>query len=284
MGATIIDGKAQAQAVCAQLQKEISALISQGTVPGLSVILVGDDPASSVYVRNKEKRAAELGMHGQIIRMPADISQAALLEKIQALNNDPGVHGILVQLPLPAHICAQTVAAAVAPEKDVDGLHPENLGNLFAGHPTIVPCTPLGIQHLIKSTGVPLSGAHAVVIGRSNIVGKPVSMLLQMEHATVTMCHSRTKDLPALCRQADILVSAVGVRNLVRGDMVKPGAVVIDVGTNRNEGVLCGDVAFDEAKEVAGYITPVPGGVGPMTIAMLMQNTVQAAREAAKKE
>ena len=278
MAATIIDGKAQAQVICNNLREDILALSKRGIVPGLAVVLVGDNPASQIYVRNKEKKAAELGMNGQIIRLPADISQDALAAQILALNANETVHGILVQLPLPAHIRASAITDLIAPEKDVDGFHPQNLGYLLAGRPKIIPCTALGCMELLKSTGVSITGAHAVVIGRSNIVGKPLSILLQLENATVTMCHSHTRNLAELCRTADILVCAVGQAKLVRSDMVKPGALVIDVGMNRDEKGLCGDAAYDEVKEIAGYITPVPGGVGPMTIAMLMHNTVQAAK------
>ncbi len=278
MSATIINGKAIAAELCEALKAEVADLSRQGIVPGLRVILVGENPASVLYVSNKEKRAASLGINSQVLRLPETVTEAELLALIDTLNADPAVHGILVQLPLPAHICPEKVTGAIRPEKDVDGLHPINAGNLLIGRPCLAPCTPQGIMHLIKSTGISIAGKHAVVIGRSMLVGKPVSLLLLQQNATVTLCHSKTADLPAITRQADILIAAVGKANLVTADMIKPGAVVIDVGTNKTETGSCGDVCFEEAKEAAGYITPVPGGVGPMTIAMLMQNTVNAAK------
>ncbi len=285
MSAQRIDGKAIAAVQREALRPRISRLIEHGCVPGLTVILVGEDPASQVYVGNKERTAKELGFHGTVHRLSQSTPEAEVLRLIEKLNMDPAVHGILVQLPLPKHIDQAKVLAAIVPEKDVDGFHAINAGRLMADQPSVVPCTPKGIMTLIKSTGVSIKGKHAVVIGRSSIVGKPVSLLLLREHATVTICHSRTADLPAMTRQADILVSAVGKAGLVTGNMIKPGAVVIDVGTNRDEnGKLCGDVLFSEAVEVAGFLTPVPGGVGPMTIAMLMENTVEAAERASAME
>ncbi len=281
MEAQRIDGKFIAQAEREKLIPRIKELTLQGNQPGLSVILVGEDPASMVYVGSKEKTAKALGIQGQVYRLAKDTSLEVLLELIEQLNNDASVHGILVQMPLPAHLDENKVIKAILPEKDVDGFHPLNAGALLAGQPCTLPCTPRGIMKLIKSTGIDLCGKHAVVIGRSAIVGKPVAMLLLQEHATVTICHSRTPDLSQFTRQADVLVSAVGRPNLVQKHMVKPGAIVIDVGINRTpDGKLCGDVDYDQVKEVAGYITPVPGGVGPMTIAMLMRNTVDAAARA----
>ena len=281
MEAQRIDGKFIAQAEREKLIPRIKELTLQGNQPGLSVILVGEDPASMVYVGSKEKTAKALGILGQVYRLAKDTSLEVLLELIEQLNNDASVHGILVQMPLPAHLDENKVIKAILPEKDVDGFHPLNAGALLAGQPCTLPCTPRGIMKLIKSTGIDLCGKHAVVIGRSAIVGKPVAMLLLQEHATVTICHSRTPDLSQFTRQADVLVSAVGRPNLVQKHMVKPGAIVIDVGINRTpDGKLCGDVDYDQVKEVAGYITPVPGGVGPMTIAMLMRNTVDAAARA----
>lgn len=279
--AQLIDGKAVAAAKREALLPRIARLKQAGVTPGLCVILVGNDPASESYVSSKERMASSLGMHGVVHRLPADTTQQELLERIEALNTDKSIHGILVQLPLPKQIDTSAVAAAISPEKDVDGLHPVNAGKLLAKEPCMVPCTPNGVIDLIKSTGVPIKGKHAVVIGRSDIVGKPAAILLMHHDATVTVCHSRTADLAAFTRQADILVCAIGKPGLITGDMIKPGAVVIDVGTSRVDGKLCGDVAFAEALEVAGYLTPVPGGVGPMTIAMLMQNTVEAAERQA---
>jgi len=280
MAATIIDGREVAKSIRAELAAQVEQLKSQGTVPGLTVILVGDDPASHSYVRGKEKACREIGIHSEVIRLESSVTEEELLGKIDQLNQNPNVHGILVQLPLPSHISEQAVLEAIHPEKDVDGFHPISVGNLVIGKETLVPCTPQGIVELIKRTGVTLEGKHAVVIGRSNIVGKPVSLLLQRENATVTMCHSRTCNLEQLTRQADILVAAVGRPHLIGREHVKQGAVVIDVGVNRIEtGKLVGDVKFDEVKETAGYLTPVPGGVGPMTITMLLKNTIAAARK-----
>ena len=272
----IIDGKALSAAIKDEVRAEVPALERQyGRKPCLCVIIVGENPASQVYVRNKVKAAEYVGIDSQKIELPVETSEEALLSRIAALNADPLVDGILVQLPLPRHIDEEKVIDAIAREKDVDGFHPGNVAGLWMGKDCIVPCTPAGILRLIDSTGVSLSGKQAVVVGRSNIVGKPVAKLLLDRNATVTVAHSRTADLGAVTRQADVLVVAVGRAGLITGDMVKPGAVVIDVGMNRNaEGKLCGDVDFASCEPVAGWITPVPGGVGPMTIAMLMVNTL----------
>lgn len=275
--AEIIDGKAIAASIKEDVKVKVEELEARcGRKPSLAVIIVGENPASQVYVRNKVKTALYVGMDSRLISMPAETSEAELLAKIDELNNDSTLDGILVQLPLPAHIDEDKVVNAISCEKDVDGFHILNIGGLWLGKHCIVPCTPKGCIHLIKSTGVDIKGKLAVVVGRSNIVGKPVAKLLLDENATVVMAHSRTADLKALTLQADIVVAAVGKEGVITGDMIKPGAVVIDVGINRNaEGKLCGDVDFESASKVAGYITPVPGGVGPMTIAMLMQNTLE---------
>ena len=272
----IIDGKALSQAVKDEVKELVPQLESKyGRKPCLVVIIVGENPASQVYVRNKVKAAAYTGMGSELIELPADISEEALLAKIRQLNEDPAVDGILVQLPLPKHIDEEKVIDTIAREKDVDGFHPGNVANLWLGKDCIVPCTPAGVMRMLDTIGVELKGKNAVVVGRSNIVGKPMAKLLLDRHATVTIAHSRTADLGAVCRTADVLVVAVGKAGLVTGDMVKPGAVVIDVGMNRNaEGKLCGDVDYASASQVASWITPVPGGVGPMTIAMLMKNTI----------
>ena len=272
----IIDGKALSLVVKDEVKAEVQELESKyGRKPCLVVIIVGKNPASQVYVRNKVKAAAYTGMDSRLVELPADISEEALLGQIRNLNEDPLVDGVLVQLPLPKHIDEEKVIDTIAREKDVDGFHPGNVAGLWLGKDCIVPCTPAGIMRLIDSVGTELKGKQAVVVGRSNIVGKPVAKLLLDRHATVTIAHSRTADLGAVCRTADVLVVAVGRAGLVTGDMVKPGAVVIDVGMNRNaEGKLCGDVDFESALPVASWITPVPGGVGPMTIAMLMKNTI----------
>jgi methylenetetrahydrofolate dehydrogenase (NADP+) / methenyltetrahydrofolate cyclohydrolase len=275
MSARIIDGKATAAAIRARLTQHIATL---GFRPGLTVVLVGDDPASAVYVRSKDRAANEAGIAVRTIRLPHDTAEQALLAEIARLNDDPAVDGILVQLPLPPQIRTQVVLEAVDPAKDVDGFHPLNIGRLAAGSPSLVPCTPLGVMHLLEAAGVALGGARALVLGRSAIVGRPLAALLLGAHATVAIAHSRTRDLPAECRRADVLVAAVGQPELVRGDWVGEGATVIDVGVNRlPDGRLVGDVAFAECAAVAGAITPVPGGVGPMTIACLLENTVSAA-------
>jgi methylenetetrahydrofolate dehydrogenase (NADP+) / methenyltetrahydrofolate cyclohydrolase len=253
-------------------------LALRAVTPGLAVILVGDNAASQVYVRNKVKACEDTGMHSVLETWPATMTEAELLARVEALNNDASIHGILVQLPLPAHMNAQRVIEAISPEKDVDGFHIASAGALMTGLPGFWPCTPYGCMKMLESIGYDLKGKHAVVIGRSNIVGKPMAMMLLQQNATVTICHSGTKDLKAMTLQADVIVAAVGKRNVLTADMVKPGAVVLDVGMNRNdEGKLCGDVDFAGVKEVAGYITPVPGGVGPMTITMLMVNTLESA-------
>lgn len=275
---TIIDGKRISDSLKEAMKAQVVELERQyGRRPGLAVIIVGENPASQVYVRNKVRAAEFVGLRSVQITLPETTTEAALLAQIRTLNDDPAIDGVLVQLPLPAHIDEEKVIDAIALEKDVDGFHPGNVGALWLGKPCTLPCTPKGCLHLIQSTGVELRGALAVVIGRSNIVGKPMAKLLLDQHATVVMAHSRTRNLGELTRQADIIVAAVGKRNLVTADMVKPGAVVIDVGMNRDdEGRLCGDVDFAGVKEVAGYITPVPGGVGPMTITMLIQNTLDS--------
>ena len=278
MAARILDGKALAAAVRASVRETVARLAARGVRPGLAVILAGDDPASAVYVRNKLRACEETGVRSEVHRYGADVTERALLDSIAALNADPGVHGILVQLPLPGRIDARRVLEAVAPAKDIDGFHFENLGALVAGQPKLVPCTPAGAMRLIEHAGVTLAGRHAVVIGRSNIVGKPLALLLLQKDATVTICHSKTMELQKLTREADVLVAAVGRPKLVTAAMVKPGACVIDVGINRlADGTLAGDVDFDAVKNVAGWITPVPGGVGPMTIALLLENCVRAA-------
>ena len=282
MTARLIDGKALAESLRAGLAPRVARARAAGHPPGLAVILVGDDPASAVYVRNKVQACLDVGIRSFADRLPADISEADLLGRIAKLNVDPAVHGILVQLPLPAHLDAQRVVESIAFEKDVDGLHAMNAGLTLMGVPHFRSCTPYGVMKMLEHTGIAVEGTHAVVLGRSNMVGKPMAMLLLAANATVTIAHSRTRDLPAITRQADILVAAVGRRNLVTADMVKPGAVVIDVGTNRTpEGKLAGDVDFDAVREVAGWISPVPGGVGPMTITMLLVNTVEAAERRA---
>jgi len=275
----IIDGNKIAQEVRHSVRKEaLDFKEKTGIVPGLAVILVGEDPASQVYVGRKAKACAEVGFLSREYKLSADTSEAKLLNIISELNADQVIHGILVQLPLPKHIHTDKIIAAIDPQKDVDGFHPYNVGGLVSGNPLFVPCTPRGIMELIARTGIDLKGKEAVVVGRSNIVGKPIALLLLAQHATVTICHSRTKDLPAVTRRADVLIAAVGKPHMIKANMVKEGAVVIDVGVNRLEnGKLAGDVAFDEVAAKASFITPVPGGVGPMTIAMLMKNTLDAA-------
>ncbi|MFI5445525.1 bifunctional methylenetetrahydrofolate dehydrogenase/methenyltetrahydrofolate cyclohydrolase FolD [Polaromonas sp. UC242_47] len=281
MTAQLIDGNALSKQLRADVAKRAAALHERGIVPGLAVVLVGDNPASQVYVRNKVKACLDSGLHSVLEQYPASLSEAELLARVDALNHDPAIHGILVQLPLPAHIDAQKVIEAISPEKDVDGFHVASAGALMVGQPGFWPCTPYGCMKMLESIGYDLKGKHAVVIGRSNIVGKPMALMLLQKNATVTICHSATPNLKAMTLQADVIVAAVGKRNVLTADMVKPGAVVIDVGMNRNdEHKLCGDVDFAGVKEVAGYITPVPGGVGPMTITMLLVNTMEAAERA----
>lgn len=275
----ILDGKAIGEALRSKVALGVEAFFARaGRKPGLHVILVGEDPASAVYVRNKARSTEAAGMNGAVHRLAADTTEQTLLALVRALNADDAVDGILVQLPLPRHIDAERVLDAVDPSKDVDGFHPLNAGLLFEGRGALVPCTPWGCMRLLDHAGIDAAGKHAVVLGRSNIVGKPAAMLLLQRNATVTIAHSKTKDLPELCRTADILVAAVGRTEMVRGHWIKPGAVVLDVGINRkDDGKLAGDVAFDEARAHASWITPVPGGVGPMTIACLLENTLRAA-------
>lgn len=282
MTAIRIDGNVLAEKVRGRIAADVASLKARGITPGLAVVLVGEDPASQVYVRNKVAACGKVGMHSVMHRLPAATTEAELLALIDSLNHDAAIHGILVQLPLPKHIAEKKVLEAVAAHKDVDGFHAENVGALMIGEPRFVSCTPAGCMEMLRDIGMTdLRGKHAVVVGRSNIVGKPMAMLLLHANATVTICHSGTKDLPAICRQADILVAAVGKPRFITADMVKPGAVVIDVGINRlpesEGGKLVGDVDFAGVNEVAGYLTPVPGGVGPMTITMLLQNTLVAA-------
>ncbi|GAB3649639.1 bifunctional methylenetetrahydrofolate dehydrogenase/methenyltetrahydrofolate cyclohydrolase [Ramlibacter alkalitolerans] len=282
MTAKLIDGNALAAQVRAEVSGRTAALKAKGVQPHLAIILVGDDPASQVYTKHKAADSEQTGLKATLERFPASMPEADLLARIRALNEDPSVHGILVQLPIPRHMDTHKVIEAIAPAKDVDGFHVASAGALMVGQPGFWPCTPFGCLKMLDSIGYELKGKHAVVIGRSNIVGKPMAMMLLGRDATVTICHSRTKDLGAITRQADVIVAAVGKRNVLTADMVKPGAVVIDVGMNRNdEGKLCGDVDFAGVKEVAGWITPVPGGVGPMTRAMLLVNTITAAERAA---
>jgi methylenetetrahydrofolate dehydrogenase (NADP+) / methenyltetrahydrofolate cyclohydrolase len=286
MTAQLIDGKALAQQTRNGVKLRAAALAAKGKTPGLAVILVGENPASEVYVRNKVKACQEAGLHSVLNRFPATLSEAGLLAELDKLNNDPSIHGILVQLPLPAHMDAQKVIEAIAPEKDVDGFHIQSAGALMTGAPGFWPCTPYGcikmLEHLNGGEKINLKGKHAVVIGRSNIVGKPMALMLLQYNATVTICHSGTADLKSHTLQADIIVAAVGKRNVLTADMVKPGAIVLDVGMNKDEaGKLCGDVDFEGVKAVASHITPVPGGVGPMTIAMLLVNTLEAAERVA---
>ena len=283
MTARLIDGIALSQQLREQVAARTQALRQRGVQPGLAVILVGDNPASQVYVRNKVKACEEAGFHSDLERYDASLSQPALLEHIARLNLDERIHGILVQLPLPDHIDAQRVIEAISPEKDVDGFHIASAGALMTGLPGFWPCTPYGCLKMLDSIGYDLKGKHAVVIGRSNIVGKPMALMLLQRNATVTVCHSGTQNLAHFTRQADVIVAAVGRRNVLTADMVKPGVVVLDVGMNRNdEGKLCGDVDFEGVRQVASYITPVPGGVGPMTITMLLINTLESAERVAK--
>ena len=282
MTAQLIDGNALSRQLRTQVAERAKALKTKGITPGLAVVLVGDNQASQVYVRNKVKACEDSGLYSVLEQYGAEMSEEALLARVEALNNDPAIHGILVQLPLPDHIDAQKVIESISPAKDVDGFHIASAGALMTGMPGFWPCTPYGCMKMLESIGFNLRGKHAVVIGRSNIVGKPMALMLLQKDATVTICHSRTPDLKAHTLQADVIVAAVGRRNVLTADMVKPGAVVLDVGMNRNdEGKLCGDVDFAGVKQVAGYITPVPGGVGPMTITMLLVNTLEAAERVA---
>ncbi len=277
--ATIIDGKAVSAAVRAEVAKEVEELKAKGITPGLAVIIVGDDPASRVYVNNKKKARAEAGIYSEEFALPADTTQEELLALVASLNGRSDINGILCQLPLPKGLSDKDVIEAISPSKDVDAFHAQNVGNIMIGDYHFLPCTPAGVMELLHRAGVEVAGKRCVVIGRSNIVGKPMAMLLLHENGTVTVCHSRTQDLAAVCREADILVAAVGKAKFVTADMVKPGAAVIDVGMNRDEnGKLCGDVDYAAVEPIAGYITPVPGGVGPMTIAMLLKNTLMAAK------
>ncbi len=281
-GARIIDGAALAQRIREDVARRVQALAAKGVRPGLAVVLVGDDPASQVYVRNKVAACEKAGLYSIKEQYPADMTEAELLARIDTLNRDPAIHGILVQLPLPPHMSSHKVIEAIAAEKDVDGFHISNAGLLMTGQPLFRPCTPYGVMKMLEAEGVPLRGAEAVIVGASNIVGKPMAMLLLQAGATITICNSKTRDLAAQTRRADVLVVATGRPGMINGSMIKPGAVVIDVGINRGaDGKLCGDVDFASAREVAGAITPVPGGVGPMTIAMLLVNTVEAAERTA---
>ncbi|KWW11468.1 bifunctional 5,10-methylene-tetrahydrofolate dehydrogenase/5,10-methylene-tetrahydrofolate cyclohydrolase [Peribacillus simplex] len=280
MSAQIINGKEIAEAVRQEISKEVQHLREKDMVPGLAVILVGDNQASQTYVRNKQKACEDVGMHSVLIKKPADLSQEELMQIINELNQDESIHGILVQLPLPGHISEKAIIEAISPEKDVDGFHPINIGRMMTGQDAFLPCTPYGIMVMLEHIGYELEGKHVVIVGRSNIVGKPAGQLFLNANATVTYCHSKTKDLAYFTKQADVVVAAVGKRDTITSDHIKEGAVVIDVGMNRNdEGKLCGDVAFEEVKNKASYITPVPKGVGPMTITMLMKNTVKSAQK-----
>lgn len=284
MTARIIDGNALAASVRGELAERVANLKARGVTPGLVVIVVGDNPASAVYVRNKVAACEKAGMYSLKLEFPGDTPQSVVMDKLAELNRDPKIHGILVQLPLPQHFDADAVLEAIAADKDVDGFHAENVGALMQGQPRFIPCTPYGVMKMLESANVPLKGAEAVIVGRSNIVGKPMAMLLMAAGCTVTVCHSQTRDLAFHTKRADILVAAVGRPKMITGDMIKPGAVVIDVGINRTEdGKLCGDVDFDSARDVAGAISPVPGGVGPMTITMLLANTLEAAERAAEE-
>ena len=281
MDTRVIDGAALARTVRKELHSRVAALKSAGVVPGLAVIFVGDDPASRVYVRNKARACSEVGLYSEQHDLPASATEAEVLERVRLLNADPRIHAILVQLPLPTHISGERVLRAIASEKDADGFHPFNVGLLATGHPEFVPCTPAGVMRMLDSEGINPEGRHAVILGRSNIVGKPMALLLLQRNATVTICHSKTRDLGAVTRGADILVVAIGRPRFLTGDMVRPGAAVIDVGINRlPDGKLAGDVDFQSVLGRASHLTPVPGGVGPMTIAMLLENTVSAAERA----
>jgi methylenetetrahydrofolate dehydrogenase (NADP+) / methenyltetrahydrofolate cyclohydrolase len=284
MPAQLLDGVALSKKIRTEITARAAIVTAKGTRPGLAVIVVGDNPASAVYVRNKVKACEEVGFHSVLERYEAEMNEEALLARIATLNADPAIHGILVQLPLPAHIASERVLEAIAPQKDVDGFHVANAGALMVGAPEFKPCTPYGCMKLLESIEYPLRGARAVVVGASNIVGKPMAMLLLQAGATVTICNSKTRDLAHQTKDADVLVVATGKPKMITGDMVKSGSVVIDVGINRlSDGKLCGDVDFDTAKYIAGWITPVPGGVGPMTITMLLMNTLEAAEKASKR-
>ncbi|MGE7182959.1 bifunctional methylenetetrahydrofolate dehydrogenase/methenyltetrahydrofolate cyclohydrolase FolD [Peribacillus sp. NPDC006672] len=281
MSAQIINGKEIAESVRQELSKEVQQLREKNIVPGLAVILVGDNQASQTYVRNKQKACEDLGMHSVLIKKPAELSQEELIQSIDELNQDDSIHGILVQLPLPGHIQEKAIIEAISPEKDVDGFHPINIGRMMTGQDAFLPCTPYGVMVMLEYIDYDLEGKHVVIVGRSNIVGKPAGQMFLNANATVTYCHSKTKDLAYYTKQADVVVAAVGKRDTITSEHIKEGAVVIDVGMNRNEeGKLCGDVAFDEVKSKASFITPVPKGVGPMTITMLMKNTVKSAQKA----
>ena len=284
MAAEILDGKMMSEKLRAEIAQRVAALKGKGVTPGLAVILVGNDPASEIYVRNKGKGCEEVGIYSRTIRLPEETTRQELDREIEKLNADPAIHGILVQLPLPKHLDEQEALAKILPEKDVDGFHLINAGHMMTGTDGVIACTPRGALYMIKSTGIDLNGKEAVVIGRSNIVGKPMAMLLLRENCTVTMCHSRTKNLAEHTRRADILVAAVGKAGFVTADMVKDGAVVIDVGINRVDGKVRGDVDFENVKEKAAWITPVPGGVGRMTITMLLDNTVEAAERTLNRD
>lgn len=285
MAAKLIDGKEIARIKQASIGEEVQKLKSEGITPGLAVILVGNNPASKTYVANKEKTCIRLGMYSRLLELPEEVSEQNLIRKIKELNADPEIHGVLVQLPLPSHIDEKVIIETISPEKDVDGFHPINIGRMMTGQDAFIPCTPFGVMEMLDYIQADISGKHVVVVGRSNIVGKPAGQLFLNKNATVTYCHSKTANLKEHTKQADILIAAVGKAGLITEDHVKQGAIVIDVGMNRNdEGKLCGDVDFGRVKETAGYITPVPGGVGPMTITMLMYNTLKAARAAAQNK
>lgn len=284
MSAKVISGVEIGKEIRDEIKSGVDKLIESGCKPGLAVILVGEDPASQTYVKNKEKSSIQVGMKSEQIKLPETVTEKELLAHVEKLNNDDSIHGILVQLPLPTHIDEDLVIKSISPDKDVDGFHPQNVGKMMIGQETFLPCTPHGIMEMLERSGIEIAGKHAVVIGRSNIVGKPMGQLLLQKDATVTYCHSRTKDLASFTKQADILIAAIGKAKFVTGDHVKDGAVVIDVGMNRDaDGKLCGDVDYDSVKQIASAITPVPGGVGPMTITMLLKNTLQSA-EIAKRE
>jgi methylenetetrahydrofolate dehydrogenase (NADP+)/methenyltetrahydrofolate cyclohydrolase len=283
MNGQIMSGKDISTAIKEELRQDIAEMVKQGHQPGLAVVLMGEDPASQVYVRNKARTCEQLGMYSEVHRLDANTNEQTLLSLIDSLNNNTKIHGILVQLPLPKQINEKAVIDAIAVEKDVDGFHPVSVGNLMIGDDCFLPCTPAGVIEMLKRSNIDIAGKHAVVVGRSNIVGKPVSLLLLREHATVTICHSRTANMESITKQADILIAAVGRAKMIKKEHIKPGAVVVDVGINRLEdGSLAGDVDFEDVKDTAGWITPVPGGVGPMTITMLMKNTLEAAKKAVK--